>query len=1152
MKHYKIINNVTGWIVFLIAAYTYCSTIEPTASFWDCPEFISSAYLLEIGHPPGAPFFMLVGNLFSQFASDTTQVAKMINIMNALLSAGCILFLFWSITHLARKILENRTTAPHPSLCDTLSPRGEGKVSNVPSKESTLREKVTSSSPFGERMPEGLVRGFIIMCSGIAGSLIYTWSDTFWFSAVEGEVYAFSSFFTALAFWLILKWEDEADSPRSDRWIILIAYLIGLSIGVHLLNLLCIPSIILVCYYKKAKKPNAKGTILMLILSALLIAVVLFGIVPGVAKVGGWFELLFTNVLGMPFNTGLIIYISLLAISLAVALWRAKKRWLHTSLLCLTMMLIGYGSYAVIFIRSAANPMMDENSPDNIFALGSYLGREQYGDKPLLYGQTYCSEPEITVDEKGKLMYATTEKGAIYRPTSTPSLKGRGVDSINSLTNTSADKPATNKSNYSTPFMGGAEGRVCKYIKIGSRIEMKYPSNQCMFFPRIHSNRHAALYEEWLGETHKHPVEYNVPGQYIPQTIEIPSMGDNLRFFFNYQLNFMYWRYFLWNFAGRQNDIQGQGEAEHGNWLSGFSWLDNLRLGDQSLLPSELKENKAHNVFYCMPLFLGFIGLVWQFFRDKKSRQQFWVVSLLFFMTGIAIVLYVNQTPCEPRERDYSYVGSFYAFAIWCGLGVTAIWDMISKKYNYSTTASHLSLCDTLSPRGEGEVSSETLKGISYKRKKVTFSSPLGERMPAGQVRGLGNGLLLVFILVITFLIPLQMVSQTWDDHDRSNRYMCRDCGQNYLETTDHDAILFTNGDNETFPLWYNQDTEGKRTDVRVCNLQYLQTDWYIDQMKRPAFSGKGMSSPLPISWTHDQYMEGVNEYIEINPIISDNKRLRDTIEYIMKENPELALRLWGNDPFELGNAIRKFVLKQYDNLSPEEEEWAKSLPVCLPSDSLHITVDKDAVRRSGMKLIGEIPDRMEISLKGRRSITKNYALVLEMIAQSNFSRPIYFTIGSGPDSYGELYHFFIQEGLAWRVTPFYIKENKMEHGLVTTICDTDKMFTNMMEKYKYGNTSMPGIYIDETTGRMCASHRRCFAKLAVQLCIEHKYEKALQVLERSEKEIPTYNLPHSYVSGSLDMVDAYQLCGKTGKATKIYQQLEKTFKEYQIWRKEN
>ena len=1009
MKHFNIINNVTGWTVFLIAAFTYCSTIEPTASFWDCPEFISSAYLLEIGHPPGAPFFMLVGNLFSQFASSPSEVARMINTMNALLSAGCILLLFWSITHLARKIVAST---------------------------------------------------FIVMCSGIAGSLIYAWSDTFWFSAVEGEVYAFSSFFTALVFWLILKWEDEADSPRSDRWIVLIAYLIGLSIGVHLLNLLCIPSIVLVCYYRRARKPTAKGTILMLVLSALLIAVVLFGIVPGVAKVGGWFELLFTNVLGMPFNTGLMVYVSLLAILLAVVLWRARKRWLHTSLLCLTMMLIGYGSYAIIFIRSAANPMMDENSPDNIFALGSYLGREQYGDKPLLYGPTYCSEPEITVDGNGKLMYATTEKGAIYRPS-----KG------------------------------------CKYVKTGNHIEMKYPSNQCMFFPRIHSSRHAEQYEEWLGETHKHPVEYIIPGQYYPETIEIPSMGDNLMFFFSYQLNFMYWRYFMWNFAGRQNDIQGHGESEHGNWLSGFSWLDNMRLGDQSLLPSELKENKGHNVFYCMPLLLGLIGLLWQFFRDDKSRQQFWVVALLFFMTGIAIVLYVNQTPCEPRERDYSYAGSFYAFSIWCGLGICAIFEALKSKV-YSRKSK-----------------------VDSVKSKVLLAGILGG---------------------ISLFVPLQMVSQTWDDHDRSNRYMCRDCGENYLETTDHNAILFTNGDNETFPLWYNQDTEGKRTDVRVCNLQYLQTDWYIDQMKRPALA----SPSLPISWTHDEYVEGVNEHIEINPVISDNMRMRDTIEYIMKENPELAHRLWGDDPFELANAIRRFVLRQYDNLSPEEEEWARSLPVCLPSDSLHITVDKEAVCMSGMKLIGDIPDRMEISLKGRKYITKNYALVLEMIAQANFSRPIYFTIGSGPDSYDELYHFFIQEGLAWRVTPFYIEENKMEHGLVSTICDTEKMYTNMMKKYRYGNTSMSGIYIDETTGRMCASHRRCFAKLAAQLCKEHKFEKALQVLERCEKEIPPCNLPHSYVSGSLDMVDAYQLCGKSHEATNIYKQLEKTYNEYLIWEK--
>lgn len=1015
MKHYKVINNAIGWVVFLIAAFTYCSTVEPTASYWDCPEFISSAYLLEIGHPPGAPFFMLMGNLFTQFASDTSQVAKMVNIMNALLSAGCIMFLFWSITHLTKALL--------------------------------VTDKETPSA----------IQTFAIMCSGIAGSLIYTWSDTFWFSAVEGEVYAFSSFFTALVFWLILKWEENADSPRSDKWIVLIAYLIGLSIGVHLLNLLCIPSIVFICYYKKAKHPTAWGSVLMLLLSILLIAFVLYGIVPGIAKIGGWFELFFTNILGMPFNTGLLVYIALLAISLTIALRLSKRRWITTSLLCLTMMLIGYGSYAVIFIRSCANPMMDENSPDNIFALGSYLGREQYGDKPLIYGQTYCSEPEITTDDKGKLIYATTSKGTTYRP------------------------KASN---------GGKD----EYTKIGERTDVKYPSNQCMFFPRIHSSRHAEMYEQWLGETHKHPVDYNIPGRYMPETIEIPSMGDNLRFFFTYQLNFMYWRYFLWNFAGRQNDIQGNGSSEHGNWLSGFSWIDDMRLGNQSLLPTDLRNNKGHNVFYCMPLLLGLIGIAWQAFRGKKGRQQLLVVSLLFFMTGIAIVLYVNQTPCEPRERDYSYAGSFYAFAIWCGIGIAAIFDLLQKRFTFKTKSSIITLALLLS--------------------------------------------------IPTLAIPLQMVSQTWDDHDRSNRYMCRDFGQNYLESTAQNAILFTNGDNETFPLWYNQETEGKRTDVRVCNLQYLQTSWYIDQMKRPAFT----SSPLPISWNRNQYMEGVNEWISVNPEIATGMKVCDAIMQIIQQDPALAKRLWGDDPFELTTAIRKFVLRQYEGLTPEEKELVNQIPICLPSDSLHITVDKEAVRKSGMKIVGEIPDRMDIDLTKERHITKAFLLVLNMIGETNFSRPIYFSLTSGADSYGELYHYFIQEGLAWRITPFYIKENKQEYGITECLCDTEKMYDNMMNKYRYGNTSMPGIYLDETISRMCTTHRRCFAKLATQLIAEGKKNKALKVLERCEKEIPSNNLPYSYSEWSFDIANAYLQCGRKDKAEKIYNQLETTYKEYKKW----
>lgn len=1025
MKRYKTINDVVGWMVFAVAAFTYCSTVEPTASFWDCPEFISSAYLLEIGHPPGAPFFMLMGNLFSQFASDITQVAKMINTMNALLSAGCILFLFWSITHLAKALLVSKGQSP------------------------------TS------------LQILAIMCCGISGALIYTWSDTFWFSAVEGEVYAFSSFFTALVFWLILKWEDNADSPRSDRWIVLIAYLMGLSIGVHLLNLLCIPSIVLVYYYRKSANPTAWGSVLMLMVSALLIAVVLYGIVPGVAKVGGWFELLFVNTLGMPYNTGLLVYVALVFLLLAVSIAYVKLRWLNTSLLCLAMMLIGYGSYAVIFIRSCANPMMDENSPDNIFALGSYLGREQYGEKPLLWGQTYSSEPEITTDNAGKLVYATTNGKTIYRP---------------------KHKTAPNEKD--------------EYIKVRKHLELKYPSNQCMLFPRIHSERHAALYEQWLGTAHKHPVEYEIPGR-MPETVMIPSMRDNLRFFFSYQLNHMYWRYFMWNFAGRQNDIQGNGEPEHGNWLTGFSWLDDVRLGKQSLLPTELRENKGHNVFYCLPLLLGLIGLLWQAFRDKKSVQQFWVVSFLFFMTGIAIVLYVNQTPSEPRERDYSYAGSFYAYAIWCGLGIAAIFDWMQRY-------------------------------ILHKMKIKSYSV-----------------IVAIIIAILTFAVPLQMVSQTWDDHDRSNRYMCRDFGRNYLESIAHDGILFTNGDNETFPLWYNQDTEGVRTDVRVCNMQYLQTDWYIDQMKRPAFSGKGMSSPLPITWQYAQYMEGVNEMVDVNPVVTNGMTMKDVVCSIREQEPELAKRLWGEDPFELKTAIHKFVLHEYEGLTEEEERMVKALPACLPSDSLHVTVDKEAVRRSGMKLLGEIPDRMEIDLTHQHRLSKAFVLVLDMIAEANFSRPVYFSITIGPDSFGELYHHFVQEGLAWRVTPFYVEENRKERGVVECVCDTEKMYGNMMERFRYGNTSMPGIYIDETTCRMCIGHRRCFARLASQLIVENKNHEALMVLERCEKEIPSYNVPHSIWSGSLELAQTYRACGKEAKALEIFNQLSTTYDEYQKWETE-
>ncbi len=762
MRQYKLVDNILGWVAFFIAAFVYCSTIEPTASFWDCPEFITTAFKLEIGHPPGAPFFMLTANLFSQFVNEPSQVARMVNTMSALLSATTIMFLFWTVTHLTRKLImkdwDELTTA----------------------------------------------KLIIIEGAGLVGALIYTFSDTFWFSAVEGEVYAYSSAFTAIVFWLILKWEDHADEPHSDRWLVLIAYMTGLSIGVHLLNLLCIPAIVLVYCYRKFPNIELKGSLFALLGAFVIVAAVLYGVVPGIITVGGWFELLFVNVLGCPFNTGEIVYIILLvatviwaiyesytdqsekrqnlAFMLSVAmlgipffgngvgaaavgiivlavLWfalnlkktegKAKVSYVsarikNTTLLCMLMLMIGYSSYALVVIRSSANPPMDQNSPEDIFTLGNYLSRDQYGDRPLVYGQAYTSQVALKTD--GNMCRPVTKQGApIY-----------------------SRKEKANKNEKDSYFIVSHKN--------------KYQYAQNMLFPRMYDAPHAQAYEDWMGGVDGYDVAYDRCGEAM--TVKMPSQLENIRFFLSYQCNFMYWRYFMWNFAGRQNDIQGNGELEHGNWITGIPFVDNARLGDQSKLPDDLKNNKGHNVFYCLPLLLGLLGLFWQAWRGQRGIRQFWVVFFLFFMTGLAIVIYLNQTPMQPRERDYAYAGSFYAFAIWCGIGVAAIYDLIKKYLHVSGTV--------------------VAAGVS----------------------------------LLALLVPIQMASQTWDDHDRSGRYTCRDFGQNYLMTLQDkgNPIIFTNGDNDTFPLWYNQDVEGVRTDARVCNLSYLQTDWYIDQMRRPAY----------------------------------------------------------------------------------------------------------------------------------------------------------------------------------------------------------------------------------------------------------------------------------------------------------------------------
>ena len=1044
MKQYKLVNNVLGWLTFFVAAFVYCSTIEPTASFWDCPEFITTGYKLEVGHPPGAPFFMLTANLFSQFASDPSQVARMVNTMSALLSATTILFLFWSITHLARKLIL----------------------------------KDWSELTFGKLIA--------IEASGLVGALIYTFSDTFWFSAVEGEVYAYSSAFTAIVFWLILKWEDHADEPHSDRWLVLIAYMTGLSIGVHLLNLLCLPAIVLVYCYRRFPNIELKGSLMALVGSFVLVAAVLYGVVPGIITVAGWFELLFVNTLGCPFNTGEIIYIILLvaiviwaiyesyvdksfkrqnvSFVLAVGMlgipfrgmtWSAailglvilaaiyfglnyrKKigkelvpvitsRFKNTALLCMLMLMIGYSSYAVIVIRSAANPPMDQNSPEDVFTLGSYLSRDQYGDSPLLYGQAYTSQVAYDVD--GNMCVPKHKEGAAIWQRKEKASKDE-KDS---------------------------------YFVVSHKDKLIYAQN--MLFPRMHSSAHAGAYENWMGGVEGTQVPYDRCGE--PVMVKMPTQMENIRFFLSYQCNFMYWRYFMWNFAGRQNDVQGNGEPEHGNWITGISFIDDWMLGDQSKMPAELKANKGHNVFYCLPLLLGLIGLFWQAWRGQRGIRQFWVVFFLFFMTGLAIVLYLNQTPQQPRERDYAYAGSFYAYAIWCGLGVLAIYDMLKKK----------------------------IKGND-----VAVAGVVG---------------------VACLLVPIQMASQTWDDHDRSGRYTCRDFGQNYLMTLQDkgNPIIFTNGDNDTFPLWYNQETEGVRTDARVCNLSYLQTDWYIDQMKRPAYD----SPSVPITWPRIDFCSGTNDYIEVKP------GMKQQLLEFYRDYPQEARAAFGDEPFELKN-IMKYWVRSKDSDTH-----------IIPTDTLYITIDKEAVRRSGMMMASDtIPDRMVISLAGKRAIYKNDLMMLEMLAQCNWERPLYVATTVGSDNYMNLGDNFVQEGLAYRITPFNTKAPGAKNF------DTEKTYNNVMNRFKWGGLDKPGLYIDETVMRMCYTHRHLFATLALQLIAEGQNAKAEKVLRKSEKVLPEYNVPYTFMSGASDLARAYALIGKKADASRILNKVWADAKSY-------
>jgi len=961
MKNFKQLNNIVGWLTFLVAAITYLLTIEPTASFWDCPEFITTSYKLEVGHPPGAPFFMIMGRLFSLFGGGPSKVAVMINSMSALASAFTILFLFWTITHIARKLVK---------------PEGEYTTGQL----------------------------IAILGSGVVGALAYTFSDTFWFSAVEGEVYASSSLFTAMVFWAILKWENEADEPHANRWIILIAYLMGLSIGVHLLNLLAIPAIVFVYYFRKYPTTR-NGILISLAASILILGVVMYGIIPGVITAATWFELMFVNGMGLPFNTGAVIYAFLLIGALVYGILytiRKKKVLWNTVLLGIVVILIGYSSFAMIVIRSSANPPMDQNSPDNVFSLLGYLNREQYGDRPLVFGQYYNTPLEKYVDDK--------------------------------------------------PYYIEKNG---KYVVADMRQKPVFDSNLSTIFPRMYSreSEHVEAYKQWADIKGRKVTITDEDGE--SKTIDVPTFGENLTFFFRYQIGHMYFRYFMWNFSGRQSDIQGNGEISNGNWITGINFLDAARLGDQKNLPQEFKNNKGRNAYYMLPFLLGIIGIIYMYNRGIQGKKDLWTVFLLFFMTGLAIVIYLNQTPLQPRERDYAYAGSFYAYAIWIGLGVLGVYEGL-KKFLSDTNAA-----------------------------------------------GVAGGAALL-------LVPVIMAAQNWDDHDRSGRYTCRDFGSNYLNTCAPNAVIFTNGDNDTFPLWYNQEVEGVRRDIRVCNLSYFQTDWYIDQMKSKAYE----SAPLPVSFEHDSYVQGKRDiiYLMEDPRLKGAVELKQALEFVKDDNPRTKL---------------------------EQAEGA----AYIPSKKLFMVVDKEAVKR--YKAVPEqdydkIVDTLKIDFGNRHYITKDELMVLDMIAHNNWERPLYFAITVGRDKYINLQDYFQLEGFAYRLVP--IKTEASEGGINVGRVDSKAMYENVMNKFKWGNMNSPKVYIDENNSRMMMNIRNTFNRLADQLNTEGQPEKAAQVLDKGVELIPHKVVPYNYFS--MLMAETYFKTGHAEKGKEIINTIMTDYKE--------
>jgi len=949
-KGFGLWNNITGWAVFAISLLIYLMTIEPTVSFWDCGEFILCSYRLEVGHPPGAPFFLLLGRFFSLFAGgDTSKVAMMVNILSALASAFTILFLFWSITRLVRL-----------ATGDTLEVTG-GKA-------------------------------FAILAAGAVGSLAYAFSDTFWFSAVEGEVYGTSSLFTAAVVWAMLRWYDEADDPHSGRWIILIAYLMGLSIGVHLLNLLALPVIVLLWYFRK-HTVTTRGVIWALLAGFLILGVLNFVFVPGVAKVAGWFELFFVNTLGLPYNTGLYIYLVLLTGLIAGGIWYSLekgKRILNFAMTVIAVLILGYSSFALIIIRANAHPPMNQNDPSDVFSFIYYINRSQYPRAPFLYGN-YYSAPVTGLEKK---IGGYNKKDGKYEPY------------------------------YTT--------------------EYEYDKRFMTIFPRMYSSDpgHIREYEYW-GNVKGTKVTLR-SGQGSEQAT-IPTFGENLRFFFRYQVGVMYMRYFMWNFAGRQNDVQGNGNVMDGNWISGIPFIDNARLGDQSLLPEENRNNPARNKYFLLPLLAGLAGIYWQYRRDGKGLS---LVVLLFLMTGLAIVTYLNQNPSQPRERDYAYAGSFYAFAIWIGMSVMLLFELLRKFMKEYPAAV----------------------------------------LPAA---------------VLTAAIPLLMIVQNYDDHDRSDRYTARDIASNYLASVDENAVLLTYGDNDSFPLWYIQDVEGVRTDVRVANLSYLQSGFYIETMSRKAFE----SDPLPFTLPVEKYIEGERVQLPVEELIKEPTPIRKVVEFAGSDDPKAKVDLSGRGDFFNFIPVREFI---------------------VDVDSAHV-IATGAVReyhadRMLKPMIWKFSNSMAI---------KDDLAVMDFMAGNNWERPLYYSVTVPASTYIGLEQYFILEGMAYRVSPVRIDPpGQGETGMV----DTREMYENMMNNFRWGNADKEGVYLDENNRRMFDVFRRQFAKLAKALVAEGDTARAVAAVQKGLSIVPAEKMPYDYFS--TDLGDALAMAGRKEDAEKLFTEI--------------